>query len=200
MLVSHGRATKLGKIKWKRNANFPENKENFSGLQYWKVATQNIRKIGRVDALYSARSVGPVYAKIGARMLGSVNAVLYVYALCIQDIASFVLSLKYKPNTNRVKAEVCKMVCISRTKQRVACIILMPILCRNQPLKTHMPDRTIEKWICIRPAGYTMHADLVLHSCTCTELAQYHLVLVVAVGICLGSRTKFIDLCKPSLT
>ena len=37
---------------------------------------------------------------------------------------TFVLNGKYKPNTNRGEAEVCMMVCISRTKQRVACIIL----------------------------------------------------------------------------
>ena len=55
------------------------------------------------------------------------------------------IQTEYKPNTNRGETEVWMMVCISRTIQLVACTILMPILCRNQPpLNTPMPDKTTD--------------------------------------------------------
>ena len=78
------------------------------------------------------------------------------------------IQTEYTPNTNRGEAEVCLMICISRTKQRVACIILMPILCRNQPpLDTPMPDKTTDM-------HSTASVHWCMHTCTCTALALCH--------------------------
>ena len=64
--------------------------------------------------------------------------------------------------------EVCMMVCISRTKQRVACITLMPILCRNQPpLNTPMPDKSTDM-------HFTARVHWCMHTCSCTALALCH--------------------------
>ena len=56
-----------------------------------------------------------------------------------------VIQIEYNLNTNRGEAKVCIMACISRTNQRMACITLMPVLCRNHPpLDTSMPDKTTD--------------------------------------------------------
>ena len=92
-------------------------------------------------------------------------------------------------NTNRGEVEVCVMVCISRTEQRVACIILMPIPCRNQPtLNTPMPDKTTD-----------MNSTARVHWCTqnlymyCSRVpAQYWLsVTVHVVSVLSGYERDF---------
>ena len=78
------------------------------------------------------------------------------------------IQTEYKPNTDQGEAEICMMVRISRTKQRVACIILMPILCRNQPpLNTPMPDKSTDM-------HFTARVHWCMHPCTCAALALCH--------------------------
>ena len=74
------------------------------------------------------------------------------------------IQTEYKPRRIRGLYSVC----ISRTKQRVACVILTPILCSNQPpLNTPMHDKTTD-----------MHSTAKVHWCLhpyiCTALALCH--------------------------
>ena len=56
-------------------------------------------------------------------------------------------------------------VCIFRTKRRLTCSILMPILCRNQPpLNTLMSDKSTDM-------HFTARVHWCMHTCTCTALA-----------------------------
>ena len=65
---------------------------------------------------------------------------VYVYMYIIHATLCFVREIKteYEPNTNHGEAEVYLMICISRTKQRVACIIYLCRSCvETSPHSTH---------------------------------------------------------------
>ena len=85
-----------------------------------------------------------------------------------------------------------------RTIQKVACITLMPTLCRNHPLlSTPMPNKTTDMHFTARVHWCTQTLYMYNYMCRTRVLAQHwisvtvHVVSVVPVGICLGMRPRF---------
>ena len=85
----------------------------------------------------------------------------------------------------------------------MGCAALIPFLCTKQPLSTPMPNKTMDKCVCISLPGEAVYIDLVLNPCTYSNLLPLHVpgtVLTVATGTLLGASANFVDICKPYFT